>query len=225
MNTSRFIDAFCRFNHRERVTPPRPAKLLRILKRKVVCRHPQCGTTGKLRNVDRRKNYPPVWFDHLSLLTKRKDTKVREECTVKDDGAPRLTVLVIEDEPLIAMMLEDMIQDAGHLMAGPCTTTKAADEALAQESFDVALVDLTLSDGSTASVIKALAERGIPFAIMSGQSGGELEGHANAILSKPFNFEELGVVLRRLSECVPTNSLNFSTADGATKRFSFPLQR
>ena len=56
-------------------------------------------------------------------------------------------VLIVEDEFLVALQLEDILQDGGHAVIG--TVPDMASLALLGEAPDVALVDLNLRDGLT----------------------------------------------------------------------------
>src|SRR5918995_3283844 len=77
-------------------------------------------------------------------------------------------VLVLEDEALIALNLQDELQDAGHEVAGPFTACSAALDWLRTATPDMAILDATLNDGPCHSVAAELARRGVPFLIYSG---------------------------------------------------------
>jgi DNA-binding response OmpR family regulator len=82
-------------------------------------------------------------------------------------------VLVLEDEALIALDLQDELQDAGHEVAGPFTACSAALEWLRTATPDLAILDATLNDGSCHIVAVELSRRGVPFLIYSGHLGDE----------------------------------------------------
>ena len=77
-------------------------------------------------------------------------------------------ILIVEDEPLIAMMLEDFIASLGHDVAGPCETVAEALATIAEKDFDLAILDVNLKGESVWPVATALRERGIPFVLASG---------------------------------------------------------
>ena len=79
-----------------------------------------------------------------------------------------LSVLIIEDEVLIAMMLLNEIERAGGTPIGPVTSVAAALKEIESGSADVALVDGKLIDGSAADLAAALAGRRIPYVVVSG---------------------------------------------------------
>ena len=77
-------------------------------------------------------------------------------------------VLVLEDEVLIALNLQDELQDAGNEVAGPFMDCSAALGWLETATPDMAILDATLTDGSCHSVAAELSRRGVPFLIYSG---------------------------------------------------------
>lgn len=78
------------------------------------------------------------------------------------------SILIVEDEPLIAMMLEDFILSIGHEVSGSCDNVKAALEQVEQGSFDLAILDVNLKGESVWPVAVALREKGTPFVLASG---------------------------------------------------------
>ena len=77
-------------------------------------------------------------------------------------------ILIVEDEPLIAMMLEDFILSLGHEVVGPCESVEEALVAVSTQSFDLAILDVNLKGESVWPVAAALRERGVPFVLASG---------------------------------------------------------
>ena len=99
-------------------------------------------------------------------------------------------ILIVEDEPLIAMMLEDFIDALGKECVGCCDTVQSALATIADENPDAVILDVNLSGGEKSwPVADALAERGIPFVLSSG--GDEVaEGHADCPrLTKPYTMD------------------------------------
>ena len=77
-------------------------------------------------------------------------------------------VLVLEDEAIIALNLQDELQDAGYEVAGPFTACSAALEWLQAATPDMAILDAALNDGSCHSVAVELRGRGVQFLVYSG---------------------------------------------------------
>jgi DNA-binding response OmpR family regulator len=102
-----------------------------------------------------------------------------------------LSILVVEDEPLIAMMLEDFVDALGHRIAGSADCVSDALQHVAAGGFDVAILDVHLRDGASWPVADALADGGTPFLL---STGGHVDPpparHARApLLSKPFTLD------------------------------------
>jgi CheY-like chemotaxis protein len=106
-------------------------------------------------------------------------------------------VLVVEDEPMIRLLLDEMLSDLGYTMAAEAGRL---DEALAvakQGEFDVAILDVNLDGQPVTPVVDVLVERGVPFVFVSGYARrGIPEGHSRApLLQKPFQSEGLARAL------------------------------
>lgn len=76
-------------------------------------------------------------------------------------------ILLCEDEFLVALDLEEDIREAGAEIFASARSQKDALKMIEHEQPDAALVDLELSDGSCIKLVETLAERDIPFAIIS----------------------------------------------------------
>ncbi|HLZ64659.1 MAG TPA: response regulator [Aliidongia sp.] len=97
-------------------------------------------------------------------------------------------ILIIEDEPLIAMYIEDALARSGYRTAGPCETVASAVEAAQRFEGAGALVDLMLDGGDASVVAEILTQRNIPFAIMTGreETAHVASGIGTPVLKKPF---------------------------------------
>jgi CheY-like chemotaxis protein len=103
------------------------------------------------------------------------------------------SVLIVEDESLISMMLEDFLDSLGHRVAGTCETVTEALERVEQGGFDVAIIDVNLNGERVWPVADRLAAIGIPYVLAT---GGHIEpppeAHANVpVLSKPFTLDAI----------------------------------
>jgi CheY-like chemotaxis protein len=109
-----------------------------------------------------------------------------------------LSVLIVEDEPLIAMMLEDFVDGLGHRVAGTADSVADALVQVEQGGFDVAILDVRLRGGEPSwPIADRLADAGIPYVIAT---GGLVDPpparHADARqLSKPFTMDGVRSVL------------------------------
>ena len=112
----------------------------------------------------------------------------------------KLSVMVIEDEPLIAMMLEDFVDLLGHGLAATADSVAGALPRIAEGGIDAAILDVNLRDGPCWPVADALAAKGIPFVIAT---GGHVDPppstHVNVpTLPKPFTIDGVRTALESL---------------------------
>jgi DNA-binding response OmpR family regulator len=77
-------------------------------------------------------------------------------------------VLILEDEAIIALNLQDELQDAGYGIGGPIATCADALSWLHTNTPDVAILDTVLKDATCGEVARELASRTVPFLIYSG---------------------------------------------------------
>jgi CheY-like chemotaxis protein len=103
------------------------------------------------------------------------------------------SVLIVEDESLISMMLEDFLESLGHTVAGTCETVGDALRRVEEGGFDVAIIDVNLNGERVWPVADRLAAQGVPYILAT---GGHIEPppeqHASApVLSKPFTLDAI----------------------------------
>jgi PAS domain S-box-containing protein len=79
-------------------------------------------------------------------------------------------VLVVEDEPLVAMDIVSVLREAGCEVVGPAATCQSARALIDAGGFDVALLDANLGGDPVDDVALALTQAGIPFAFVTGYS-------------------------------------------------------
>jgi CheY-like chemotaxis protein len=77
-------------------------------------------------------------------------------------------ILIVEDEPFIALELKESIEDAGGKVVGPVGSSEAALELLETHAVAAAILDVQLSDGNVTPVATALVALGIPMVFQSG---------------------------------------------------------
>ena len=107
-----------------------------------------------------------------------------------------LTILAVEDEALIAMELEDLLQDFGYRVAGPASTVSAALALLQGCHPDAAVVDANLAGESAWPIVEALEKAGIPMVVASGYELSELPFAFNGpLVSKPCRARNVGDAL------------------------------
>ncbi len=107
-------------------------------------------------------------------------------------STPR-TVLIVEDEALIAMDIEMQLQDAG-LETIVTSTIDEAQRVLASRKVDLAVLDYSLRDGAkTTPVAAALRELRIPFIVCSGSQFNDMAAAfvGAPVATKPFRGDIL----------------------------------
>ena len=75
----------------------------------------------------------------------------------------RPTVLVVEDEFIIALDLSETVQDLGYALEGPFADTEHALDSLQTGMPDAAILDVFTADGEVYPVADALTEAGVPI--------------------------------------------------------------
>ena len=129
-------------------------------------------------------------------------------------GIGKMRILVVEDEPLLAMLLEESLAELGHEVVGCAASIDQAmlimdrvtlDRAtidgatIDENALDFALLDFTLADDATsAPVAMRLRDDGIPFVYLTGHRSLPLGGDIPVapLLTKPFTLDQLDEALR-----------------------------
>ena len=101
-------------------------------------------------------------------------------------------ILVLEDEPIIAMLLGELIEAAGG-EAECVSTLAAADAAVKRRQPDVAVLDINIHDRTSFDLARRLAGLRVPFIFASGYASKVVpEGMAQVpIVTKPYGLDEL----------------------------------
>ncbi len=102
-------------------------------------------------------------------------------------------IFIVEDEPLIRLLLEDMLQDLGYAVAAEATRIDEALQFARTGAFDLAILDVNVNGKDTAAVADVLAARGRPFVIVTGYGPHGLPPahRGRPTLMKPFERESL----------------------------------
>ena len=107
-------------------------------------------------------------------------------------------VLVVEDEMMIAMLVEDMLADLGCSVVGPAHALDTAlDLARSELNLDVALLDVNLGGQPVFAVADALRAKGVPavFSTGYGDAGLREVDRGAQVLQKPFRAGDLARAL------------------------------
>ena len=108
--------------------------------------------------------------------------------------------LVVEDEYLIALLIEEYLADLEHQVVAVAVTLGDALEQAHEGAFDAALLDLQLGGASSYPVADILSRRGIPFAFVTGRAEGDVPAAYGTVpmLCKPFRFADFMAIIARL---------------------------
>ena len=108
-------------------------------------------------------------------------------------------VFLVEDETLVALLLEDMLEEFGCTIAGVAgTLDQAMSQAAATPQIDAAVLDINLGGGDMVfPVADTLALRGVPFVFSTAYGGLDLRGRypQSKLLQKPYTPEALAEAL------------------------------
>lgn len=107
-------------------------------------------------------------------------------------GRP-LKILIVEDEALVAMLLEDIVADMGHRVVAIAGQLARAIEQARTLDIDLAILDLNLDGQRTDALASILSARAIPFVFATGYGAAGVSpewAHA-PVVQKPFQPREL----------------------------------
>ena len=112
-------------------------------------------------------------------------------------GLQGLSILVVEDEPLIVLDIVQGLQSAG---ASVLTAHSLHDglQLAAQSEVSAAVLDLNLGDGEGAALCQCLKQRGIPFVIHTGYTPIPEACGSEIAITKPASAEELVAAIQGL---------------------------
>jgi PAS domain S-box-containing protein len=102
-------------------------------------------------------------------------------------------VLVVEDEALVAMMIQECLTERGDAVIGPISTASEALAAAKDGDFDAAILDINLGDGMAYPVAEILSARGVPFVFVTGYEADAVDGRFSEVpvLQKPIEPQML----------------------------------
>lgn len=120
-------------------------------------------------------------------------------------SARALRVLLVEDEALVALLLEDMLGALGHSVVGPVARLKRALEMAKGEAIDLAILDVNINGEEVYPIADVLAARSIPFVFSTGYGRMSLPAgyRERPVLPKPFRQRDL---LNLFAEVLPESA-------------------
>jgi two-component system response regulator AauR len=119
-------------------------------------------------------------------------------------GTAAATVLVVEDDAALRLLCTVNLELDGHrVLEAP--TVPVARELVDREEIDVVFLDVHVGGESGYDLIEPIRRRGAPIVLMSGTAevtAADRE-RVDAVLSKPFNPEDLSALVKRFSQAGP----------------------
>jgi PAS domain S-box-containing protein len=118
-------------------------------------------------------------------------------------------ILIVEDEPLVAMELESNLTAAGFEVVGPAGTVEQAKLLIVQQDFNAALIDVNLAGRVVDEIAAALSQKSCPFAFVTGYGREALPNgfQDTVLLGKPFTGTQVLAAVEQLlyrgAEIVP----------------------
>ncbi len=112
------------------------------------------------------------------------------------------SVMLVEDEPMIALMVADMIEAQGFTVVGVFRANGEGLTFLCNHRPQLAIVDFALVDGPAEPLARKLREQGTPFCVMSGHERSVASPLFDGVcwLDKPFSERQLSLALRSCLE-------------------------
>ena len=140
------------------------------------------------------------------------DSGAADGARVRSSSGQR--VLLVEDEALVAMMIQDWLTEAGHSVIGPISRASEALQAAAEADYDAAILDINLGDGMAYPVADIAAKRGVPFVFVTGYEADTIDERFShvPILQKPIERQMLQGLF--LSTALAPNVVHVNRGEG-----------
>jgi CheY-like chemotaxis protein len=124
-------------------------------------------------------------------------------------------ILIVEDEVIIAMMIEDFLVELGWVVLGPAARREQALAMVRDADIDAALLDVNLNGGDSFAVADILSQRHIPFVFATGYGSAGVADRFQGVptLTKPFARDKLDRALRQAMAGVPSSPKPASPTD------------
>ena len=110
-----------------------------------------------------------------------------------------LRVLLVEDEIMVALLLETMLSDLGHQVVGLAARLEKGLDMVEREAIDLAVLDININGQEVYPIAEALETRGIPFIVATGygSTGVHPAYSGRPVLQKPYRREDLRLAIGR----------------------------
>ncbi len=108
--------------------------------------------------------------------------------------------LIVEDEPLVGIMLQDMIEDLGGEVAAWAETLEDATRLASSQEPDVAILDINLKGEPSYAAARILAERDRPFFFVTGFAHVDVPECLSGVpvVAKPYTYRCIGAAVEKV---------------------------
>lgn len=108
--------------------------------------------------------------------------------------------LIAEDETLIAMMLEDVVEQSGGTVAATARSCDEVFEALGEHTIDAIILDVHLQGGTSEDVVTISSDKNIPVLVCTGSNPKSLSPAFRnlPVLKKPWQSQDVDRALAQL---------------------------
>ena len=155
---------------------------------------------ARIFDLDAGRPPAEVWRDLRAVLT-RQAVPLQAGEDGQAPSTPPLTIMVVEDDPVTAADLVDVLVEAGHGVVGPFSDPAAAVTAAGLHGVDLALVDINLiGDGDGVGLARALKDSwGVPVMFLSGDVAAAARHArlATALVLKPYGRRDVLAAIAR----------------------------
>jgi len=107
-------------------------------------------------------------------------------------------ILIVEDEILVAMLLEDMLVELGATLEGTASNLEEGLALAQSHDFDAAILDMNLGEHDSRPIADKLNSRSIPYLLTTGYGASVGNPHGVTILEKPYVIDEIEYALKAL---------------------------
>ena len=147
-----------------------------------------------------------------TLVGYRRLLMIRTRSHQRSRARPR-RILIVEDDLVIALMMEEIVREMGCAVSGIAGTLGMARLQFAKRDFDAVLLDVNLDGEYNPETADLLLEMGVPFAFVTGYDYVVDPRHDNVpLLQKPFSSIQLRVLVEQLVGSVPSGDGTAQTA-------------
>ncbi|GAL98721.1 response regulator receiver:GAF [Acetobacter tropicalis NRIC 0312] len=150
---------------------------------------------------------------HAVLVTQEDnlmpDVMVQSEARSTDDDLRMASVLIVEDQLLIAMDIEHALMEYGVKDVRTVSSVYEGQQALQKDMPDIALLDLNLGDETSVKIAQALRAQGIPFLFATGYADGSMipaEFKDVPVVRKPYAVHNVIREMKKLLNSLPNNN-------------------